>query len=331
MLATGTRSYRLFDDGLPHIGESIYKLFADRPQFTAALEDAMTMQETSTTLFFRENAYELRTHAIYEGDNPEGVICIFVDITERVEREKERSAKEKLEIELAKERELGEIRRKLMITLSHELRTPLATIRSASDLLNQYNDRLTPDKRQRRLLSIQEQVSHLTRILDDIDMVVRNDNDGFVFKHQPIDMVQFTRQVVYNLSQKHDNPVRVSCAPDAEVIIADERWLHYVLDNLLTNAARYSDPASTIDILVLREANNFVIQVADNGIGIPDNEIKNLFQPFYRAENVKTINGTGLGLVIVRNIVEAMEGTVMLDSKLDTGTVVTVTLPARGV
>ncbi|MEL6151124.1 MAG: ATP-binding protein [Chloroflexota bacterium] len=330
LLATGTRSYRLFEGGMPRIGQSVFEVLKDYPQVTEALRDALKHEQTSITLFARDSAYELRTHAIYEDGERSSVICIFIDITERVERERERLEREKLEVELRKERELSEIRRKLMMTLSHELRNPLASIRSASDLLHDYHDRLTPEKRQQRLVSMQEQTAHLTQILDDIDMVVRNDNSGFVFKYNPVDMVQFARQAVHDLNQKYNNPVRLSCEPDAHVIVTDERWLKYIVGNLLTNAARYSPQGTAIDLLISYQRGEYVMHVLDSGIGIPQDELSNLFQPFYRAANVRTINGTGLGLVIVRNIVEAMGGTISLDSRLNAGTVVTVELPAQG-
>jgi signal transduction histidine kinase len=312
------------------VGQSILKVLEnDNPSFKDTLEKALQVKEFTTTLFIEQYTYELRTHAIYDHGEVESIVCIFLDITERIERERTRLEKELTEIELIRERELNEMRKQLMITLSHELRTPLAAIRSASDLLTPYNDKLTPEKRKRRLLSIQEQVAHLTNILQDIDVVVRNDHEVLVFDHQTISTAFFAEQVINRLSSKYPHEVRLDYSPDAEVIYNDARWLTYIIGNLLSNAAQYSENGLPIDLRFSRKNDYIVIEIEDYGMGIAPDEIDKLFHAFYRAPNALDISGTGLGLVIAQNIVNAQGGSIKIESQLGVGTTVTVYLHVK--
>jgi signal transduction histidine kinase len=107
--------------------------------------------------------------------------------------------------------------------------------------------------------------------------------------------------------------------------------LRHILGNLLTNALKYSPAGSAVELQIFQEANELVLQVRDHGIGIPPEDMRRLFEPFYRASNVSNVNGTGLGLVIVKNSVEAHGGSLSVDSQVGIGTTFTVRLPALAV
>ena len=247
-------------------------------------------------------------------------------MTERVRVERARLENIRLQSALEQEREVNELRKQMMITLSHELRTPLAMIRSASDLLNKYGERLTPDKRDARLKSIQRQVTHLTNMLDDIEAVVRSDNERFLPNPEPTDVHKLCEEIVLDLKQTKKRDVTTHYSGSLTRVSIDKHWLRYIIVNLLSNALKYSYPGDDVTVSVERQNDTLTLAVQDEGIGIPTNEKDHVLEPFFRGTNVGSITGSGLGLVIIRNIVKAQNGQIHIQSEEGNGTTVTVTL-----
>ncbi len=327
-LATGTREPEVFTQGNPTVGKLIFPYIRHIPQMEATIRQLMDGETIATTLYISaDTVFDFRGRVFRGGELADNIICVVVDISERVRREQATLEGERLQVALEKERELSEIRKQLMMTLSHELRTPLATIQTGTDLLGLYHERLTTEKRQERVNTIQQQIRRLVGILEDIDMVVRSDQDILSLELKHMDLEPLIRQAIDEAHEGTNHNVVMDFEPGKCFIYADPRWFRYIMRNLLSNAAKYSSPSTPITVRVRQESTQTAIAVQDHGIGIPSSDLERLFEPFYRGSNVGTIGGTGLGLVIARNIVAAHNGTLHINSEENVGTTVTVELP----
>jgi PAS domain S-box-containing protein len=229
---------------------------------------------------------------------------------------------------LQQERELGELKSNFIATVSHEFRTPLTVIRSATELLAQYADQLTSEKRNTYIDRIKRAIESLTQLLDDLLLISQAESGHLSLCPTSIDLAHFCQCLVneLNLTWANHRPIELTYQGEDWVTI-DEKLLRIILSNLLSNALKYTPADRGIWLTVQANAHEVFVQVKDNGIGIPETDQTHLFEPFHRAKNVGKTPGTGLGLSIVRQCVELQHGRIQLESELGTGTTVTITLP----
>lgn len=230
---------------------------------------------------------------------------------------------------LEHERELSDLKSRFTTMISHELRTPLATIQLATDLLKNYNDRLTEETRMTHLDKIQGQVKHLTSLLEDALMYSKAEQVGLQLQSKPVDLKAFLNDLCAELRVMHpDRTITFSAADENWTAPIDPKLIRQAMVNLLSNAIKYSgDDNTPVEMTLEREDQDAVINVADHGIGIPENDLPHIFEVFYRATNVGTIPGTGLGLPLVKQIAEAHHGFVFCISQRNIGTTFTFRIP----
>ena len=130
-----------------------------------------------------------------------------------------------------------------------------------------------------------------------------------------------------DLQAQQTRQIKLNCTLEQAPMQGDVKLLREAIGNLLTNAIKYSPPDQPVRVDVSREAEHYCIRVSDQGIGIPAENLKRLFEPFYRADNVKNVKGMGIGLCIVKECVQLHGGEITLDSQLNQGTTFTVTIP----
>jgi len=240
-----------------------------------------------------------------------------------------RQTKMRMRQALEYERQVSEMRAQFGIAISHEFRTPLTTIHTSADLLRMYDDRLTPDRRRELLGKIKTQIRHLTHLLDDIMLLSRADLIGIQLNRTAVDLDQLCRDVTAEIQWIAGEKHRILFFGDGQCQTAyiDEDLIRRVLINLLTNAVKYSPEGGKVLFMLNREDDDALIEVTDNGIGIPDSDIEHLFQTFHRAGNVGSIPGTGLGLTLVKQAAELHGGTIQVVSTEGVGTTFTIRLP----
>jgi PAS domain S-box-containing protein len=251
-------------------------------------------------------------------------VCgISTDIT--AQKHLEQELRETLRVE----RELGELKSRFVSMVSHEFRTPLTTILSSSELLRLFSERMDDDRKLNHLKKIQSQVHHLTDMLDSILTLNRGEVVGLRFDPTEIDINDFCAMTIEEvmLSARPGQHIVADHQPPGMQILIDERLLRIVLTNLLTNAFKYSPENSAISLSIRIEPGLLIIRVADEGIGIPEDDLKHLFTAFHRATNVGVTPGTGLGLSILKQNIDAYGGTIHVASTLGEGTTFTVNLP----
>jgi signal transduction histidine kinase len=244
-------------------------------------------------------------------------------------------AVESLRVEQAKQRELGELKSRFVSMASHEFRTPLSVIVSSSELLEAYGERWSGGKKQEHFTRIRQAAASMTRMLDDI-LTIGKRNAGLLrFEPKPLQIGSFCADVVEALGAASGQTQRIVYTRPLtrEQVVADPVLLRHVLENLLSNALKYSPAEAPVELSVAREEKALRFDVSVRGIGISQDDQQRLFETFHRGKNVGEISGTGLGLAIVRGAVELHGGQVTVHSALGAGTRFTVRIPvslARG-
>lgn len=263
-----------------------------------------------------------------------GVIFVTQNITELSDYRKNLELKvtertRELNEALSKERELVEMKSRFVSIASHEFRTPLSTIASATGLIRKHQTKLTPEDIDNRLKNIEKQVQHMTFMLDDVLMVDKADAGKLKIQVSEINLLEFLPNLCAEVEKSRGGThiIRFEQRLLVTTIMTDEKLLRSIVINLLTNAIKFSPDASIVDVTVVSDKTKLELTVKDYGIGIPEDDLKNLFEPFFRGGNVNTIQGTGLGLSILRKSLELLQGSVMLKSTVGDGTEITISLP----
>jgi PAS domain S-box-containing protein len=254
---------------------------------------------------------------------PPNVMCSIRDMTVR------RQMEENLRKALEKEKQLVAFKSRFGSMVSHEFRTPLAIILSSSNILKKYGERLPEQKRREHLEAIEQQVRHLNQLLEDILTISRAETVGLEFKRQPVNMVEFCRDVIADVGLTTHNSHQIVFSPNRENIHAsvDGKLLRQAITNLLTNAVKYSPEGGSIVLQLVADIKQIIVCIHDNGIGIPPQEVGHIFEAFHRADNVGAIPGTGLGLAITKLAVEMHGGIIDVESEIGRGTTFTLRLP----
>ena len=251
------------------------------------------------------------------------LLIVSVDITTH------KRAELALENALEAEKKLNKHRSGFITTTSHEFRTPLAAILSLTETLLAYRHRLTDDQILQRLLKVREQVDHMQTLMTDVLELERIQTRRMNFTPIELDLGAFCRELMDEFQSLFSVPQRLVYRGDEHVPVVklDKRLLRHIVTNLLANAVKYSPNESTVTLTVAYTDEQLTLQVRDEGIGIPVDDIKHLFQPFQRASNVGTISGTGLGLAITKEAVMLHSGAITVESQLGIGTTFTVQIP----
>jgi PAS domain S-box-containing protein len=253
------------------------------------------------------------------------ILGISRDITEQ------KNTDVALQIALQNERRLGEMRSNFFSMTSHQFRTPLSTILLSAELMQKYGQRWDDQKRIEHLERIQDAAKRLNSMLEDILVIGRVESGRYICAPKDFDLITFIDQAILELTANDRGEHRVVFDHEMEAlpVYLDPEVLHRVVDNLLSNALKYSPRGTQITIQVEIEEQYFLIEVSDQGIGIPEQDLKYLFQPFQRGSNAGEYPGTGIGLTIIQKSVELMNGTISLKTKEGQGTTFMVRFPAR--
>ncbi|PMB08797.1 hybrid sensor histidine kinase/response regulator [Fischerella thermalis CCMEE 5273] len=232
--------------------------------------------------------------------------------------------------ELVKAQELNQFKSEFVSMLSHDIRSPLNTILLAAGLLQNSGDKLSTEKKLNHYKLICSAIKNMTQLLDEASLLGKADSGRLEREFTLLNLQDFCHQLVEDAQliavDKRITVVFTTTGQPTE-ILSDENLLRHILGNLLSNAIKYSRPDSIVYFELKFKNQTVIFNIKDEGIGIPLEDQKQLFQPFYRANNVGSIPGTGLGLAIVKKCLEAHGGEITVNSEVGVGTTFTVTLP----
>lgn len=230
---------------------------------------------------------------------------------------------------------MDKMKTKLITDLSHELRTPLAALKLYSELIQMS----PPEKHKDYIDQILQLIDHMTVLINNIIEVAKLEAGKVELMLKPLELNQFVKNTVekhQGEAKKRSHQIEVRLSADNPTVMADSHRLEQVLDNLVCNAIRYTPDGGHITISTdIREEEDRlwgVIEVADNGIGIPEEELPHIFERFYRGEEARSrgVSGSGLGLSITKELVELHGGKIKVKSKVGEGSTFTVMLPLIG-
>lgn len=279
-----------------------------------------------------EKRVEARTEELAEAVNQ------LLDTNEKLKHEiRERRAAEqairaneyKLKIALEKEKELSELKSRFVSMASHEFRTPLSTILSSADLIEAYTDAAQHEKRLRHTARIKSAVANLTGILNDFLSLSRLEEGKVEPQPTEFDLASFCREVAEEMQSllKPGQQLKFQELAESQTLFLDKKMLKNIFLNLLSNSIKYSGQGKAIECRVVIEEDCLKASFTDFGIGIPEAEQRHIFTRFFRAHNAENIQGTGLGLNIVKRYVDLMQGQISFESQQGKGTTFHLRLP----
>ncbi len=229
------------------------------------------------------------------------------------------------QVELDSTRELVDLKLRFFSMASHEFRTPLSTILLSAQSLQ----KLVAETKPRKYLNrITQAADLMTQILSDILTITRAET-GYLTSHQDwIELEQVCRQVMEEVDDPEQPRIQWNSSDQPCKVYTDGKILHSILTNLLTNALKYS--SAIVQLRLWTDHDQAVVQIQDQGIGIPAAEIPFVFDPFHRGKNVGDVSGSGLGLAVVKVCVTQLKGSIQVDSQPGIGTTFTVWIPLQG-
>ncbi len=238
---------------------------------------------------------------------------------------------DELRLALAKEKELNELQSQFVSMASHEFRTPLAIIDGAAQRLKRRAGKLSPEDTSKRVEKIRGAVARMTQLMESTLVAARLEAGRPTIQIEPCDISSVLREICdrqQDIAENHVISCKVNDLPN--VIQADRTAIEQVFTNLLSNAVKYAQNAPDIELKAHLDGETVIIQVRDYGIGIDEEDLPNMFQRFFRARTSTGIAGTGIGLNLVKTLVELHDGSVSVESKKGEGSLFSVRLPIEG-
>ncbi len=255
------------------------------------------------------------------------VVGVTTDISRRKSDE---TAIEAAQIEAMR---ANETKSRFLATVSHELRTPLNAIIGFSEMLTgEQATMIGAEHRDDYARLIRESGEHLLSVVNSILDVAQIDTGHFTIAPAAFfagEMIESCREMMALRAEQAGIALSVELAPDLPEIVADERAVRQITLNLLSNAIKFTERGGTIAVTGGMEGNNFALTVADSGIGISESDLKQIGNPFFQASSSynRPYEGTGLGLSVVKGLIDLHGGRLRIESRLGEGTKVTVLLP----
>ena len=302
LLPTDTTFRKIFNDKL-HIDINMEKIIY-LENWTSS-EQKVNVADKVINLFFAQFKDE--------NDRPSGIMVMIQDITEHVK--------------------LDNMRKEFVADVSHELKTPITSIMGYSDTL--LEGEYDKETQERFLKVIATESIRMAKLVTDLLTLSRFDNNQILQEKTKFDLGELVKQCQNNLEiQISQKKHKVECFVTADVppVYADKEGIERVVINILTNAIKYTPEGGNIKIYVGFVYNDAYIKVIDNGLGIPEDDLKRIFERFYRVDKARTrkMGGTGLGLSIAKEILDRNNGNIDIKSEEGKGTEVVIRIPTKG-
>ncbi|MFT5754639.1 MAG: PAS domain S-box-containing protein [Flavobacterium sp.] len=227
----------------------------------------------------------------------------------------------KVQNALKKEQELNELKSRFVSMASHEFRTPLSAILTSAILIGKQNEVGKEEKRIKFVNQIKNNVKRLVIILNDFLSLSKLEEGKVIANREEFDFIAFSKTIIKEISiTKKTGQSLIFSSSETELLLnLDKKLVRHILMNLLSNAIKYSPENASINLNVEEDDQYIFLEIKDQGIGIPEDEQAKLFGLFFRARNTQNIEGTGLGLNIVKQYVELLDGTIDFKSEINKG------------
>ncbi|MEH6779877.1 PAS domain S-box protein, partial [Maribacter arcticus] len=276
------------------------------------VKKTLSGEHLSFEIEFNNTFFSISTTPLLEHDNKiTHALIVYSDISQQKKVEQD------ILNALEKEQELNELKSRFVSMASHEFRTPLSTILSSASLIERQNQPGKEEKRIGYVNRIKSGVKGLVVILNDFLSLSKLEEGKVTAKPEHFNILNFSKDLVEEIevNKKEKQAIVIDDNCKDAMVYLDSKLVRHILYNLLSNAIKYSPENKDIELSITTTGAQLNIEVRDHGIGIPKEEQKNLFNRFFRANNVASIQGTGLGLHIVKLYTELMKGSISFKSE----------------
>jgi signal transduction histidine kinase len=314
--------FKIIDNLTIKSRDNLYKLFKK----VAATQ----ISENGTiAIEFKDKSVKYIDYYFWFSTNPVDGNCVIGRISDAT---LQKLRENDLKSIINKEKELNSLKSHFINITSHELRTPIAVIMSSAEIIDMIlskpnlDQKIKPENYTTKILA---EVNKITDILNDLLIVGQIESGKIKFKPEPVSIKEYIEKIIeenfstYKDGRKLDYRVQ----EDGRKVQIDKNLMRHVILNLIGNAFKYSPNKAAPILDVLQTSNELKISVKDFGIGIPEKDIENLFETFYRASNVGNISGTGLGLLIVEHAIQTHKGRIEVNSIEGEGTTISIYIP----
>lgn len=313
------------------LGKTAFEIFPDDEAHNFLRKNEKTLNtgeigeyEVSFTDSQNNKHFIVSNLSCYEEESGDKfLIANLRDETRRQELQNE------LNIALQKEKELNQLKSKFISMVSHEYRTPLTTILSSAELIELFGPDMEDSEKLDYLNNIKNSVDYLTSLLDDVLLINRAESGRMHFDPGSFELVSFCRDLIKNMMNGIKCRVEFLAGFDSRYVFMDKKLLRHILTNLLSNAIKYSGENATVWLSISCSEAQVNFEIKDKGPGIYPGDQMHLFEPFFRADSISHIPGSGLGLSIVKNCVDLHNGTISFESIPGEGTIFLVSLPCE--
>ena len=314
---------------------SLSEVFSEGQQFyTGIIHDISALKAAEENLIELNKSLEEkvadRTEKLSEVVNR--LLTTNNELTQEISLRKKAEAalkrsEDELRKSLDKEKELSELKSRFVTMASHEFRTPLSTILSSNNLISKYAAIGNNEKLESHVQKISQTINHLTSILNDFLSLGKWEEGKISIELTSFSWADFLKELKENLNGILKPGQEIVLVFTEESLHTDKNLLKNSLINLISNASKYSGNGKKILVNSYHRDQSFVIEVKDEGQGIPKSDLKNIFERFFRASNATNIEGTGLGLHLVKSYISKLNGEVSFVSEEGVGSTFTLKLP----
>jgi len=288
------------------------------------IKKAFAGEDVSFEVNTEDRSYSITAVPLPDAKNQiNEILCVLKNVTEK------KRVESVLLKALEKEKELGELKSRFVTMACHEFKTPLATILSSTFLLENYSGEAYDNEKLLHSNRIRRSVNNLNTILNEFLSIETQKANDVTIVFGTIDIPKYIRDILQEVEslRKQGQIIDYQHTGSQTTVDTDQHLLWSILTNLISNALKYTGQGGLIQVTTAIKDNLLTIVIKDNGIGIPAEEHKYIFERFYRAPNAINYEGTGIGLHIVRKNVRLLKGSISFISELNKGTEFAVTLP----
>lgn len=304
----------------PEIVEKFDKQIETVASTKVSITDELTLYGINGVADYEYTIGPLEDDSLIEGN---AVVVTFRDIS------KHKQIAIEINKALCKQRQLHQMKARLISIVSQEIRTPLANIFASADILTNYSQSWEEERRTKQLQNLQASVKYINQLFNDLILISEAEAGKLQVNPSILDIEQFCQKLVSQTRFREEKTPTINFSAKCEHtnVCLDRKLLRYILVNLLSNAINYSPNGGEIQFDLMTEGKEIILRIKDSGIGILPEEQAHIFEWFYRGSNVGKVEGIGLGLSVVKQCVELHKGNITIESEVEVGTTVTVTLP----
>ena len=307
ILSANSSAWNLFHMDRVCQGESVYCLDREE-EFRHAIEQVLSGEHTELVLKLNGSDIQLIANPVIRDKKTEGAVVLLVNVTEKLERES--------------------LRREFSANVSHELKTPLTSISGCAEIMK--NGLVKPEDMKRFSENIYQEAQRMITLIGDIIKLSQLDENRVELEKQAVDLYPIAQSVVSRLKERASQAkVTLEIRGEGQIIEGTSQILDEMIYNLCDNGIKYNKAGGHVNVTVGSRQGCPFVSVEDNGIGIPEEDQKRVFERFYRVDksHSRQIGGTGLGLSIVKHGAIYHNAKVEMESTPGRGTSITIVFP----